>query len=1044
MGADLPPPAFLPPLSAPSQIVTGSADMISGRVADPAGDRVDAIHVYRDLNGNGVIDLGIDQLLQADTTPADGYAFDAGSLPSGRHVLYVAAMKDGAVAGSITTTLVAARWWSVSIGSLTDGESRLPTTGDLQADPTPIELAPGPGGGTWKDAVRSRVSGTLTTTNPGSQESHDYGFPEPGSDYTVPAPGSAFAIGTARELRAAFGPRHGIAVAADTRLIVLEDLVKFTSAVNDNDYDDQYFVVTLTPVLVDLDVDSDNTGILDRTPHEDDIEEATDANGAIVRPGVIVPVGPERVKMIAEVPAGMTATLEFAQGVDMVRVYAQATGGEPLLEKGDKLSTRVEGSGEPRTFWIEAFAPSASMADIAFTLTLNVGTGSGSAGSPPSDMIRATAVALDVDVDSDNVGGVQRSAAEDAIEDIADIDATPGLYLQVQDEDSDGDGLVNWADGFNGIGDELAVDDVSAGATFAPLWFRIPEAVYAPDATLEIIYSASDPSAAVMDPHYLSWDRPTDGHLRIWTKDAFLPRNRHAVQDGGDYVTPTSRTARSYTLAELGLQPGDNLLFLEAIRESTTTAQQAVTFRLTPRLAGKPAAFTIADTVRVTTARIEVLADNRDGTPAFPTFSLTATPMPNPNAGLSGLVPDITQAYTINVYDPRGPQTIHTTYVAGTPLPLVQSGTARYTTPQFLAVPEEDLPLIGADLPVEGLLDGPLHPSDVIGQAIVVPVSGTMVQIRYNGETTLGLIKKAAAEKAIALLKEVVLDVDAGLGDFKPGNENGKNVGGDQGPGLYDPKDAGAMGKEAEARIHRGFDAIAKDTTQPKARRDLASQFRKGIIVDATGIVKKVANDDGDAQLDLVFVRKGYEPVVGQRLDKNSVIVIEVRSSLDGSLTKSKLAAREALSVRRVAVANFNWRYKQAANGLFEVAEHNRLKGLVVFLERHGKRIVKVAPIVCGAGAFIVTNLDSRTYAKSEEIFDQMLDLGIESRHDQGKIIDFAGLVVELINTHFGDSLDVPAKLQARHLILGDDDGQALIEYWIEVSPGIEKSTFNR
>jgi hypothetical protein len=247
-----------------------------------------------------------------------------------------------------------------------------------------------------------------------------------------------------------------------------------------------------------------------------------------------------------------------------------------------------------------------------------------------TDTVHLWPVEVDLDVDSDNDGGVQRSAAEDAIEDIADIDATPGLYLQVQDEDSDGDGLVNWADGFNGIGDELAVDDVSANATFAPLWFRIPEAVYAPDATLEIIYSASDPSAAVMDPHYLSWDRPTDGHLRIWTKDAFLPRNRHAVQDGGDYVAPTSRTARSYTLAELGLQPGDNQLFLEAIRESTTTAQQAITFRLTPRLAGKPAAFTIADTVRVTTARIEVLADNRDGTPAFPMFSLTATPMPNP------------------------------------------------------------------------------------------------------------------------------------------------------------------------------------------------------------------------------------------------------------------------------------------------------------------------------------------------------------------------------------------------------------------------------
>jgi hypothetical protein len=72
-------------------------------VADPAGDRIEAIHVYRDLDGNGVLDPGSDGLLLADTTPADGYAFHAGSLPSGRHVLYVAAMKDGAVAGSITT-----------------------------------------------------------------------------------------------------------------------------------------------------------------------------------------------------------------------------------------------------------------------------------------------------------------------------------------------------------------------------------------------------------------------------------------------------------------------------------------------------------------------------------------------------------------------------------------------------------------------------------------------------------------------------------------------------------------------------------------------------------------------------------------------------------------------------------------------------------------------------------------------------------------------------------------------------------------------------
>jgi hypothetical protein len=238
-------------------MVTGSADTISGRVADPTGERFDAIHLYRDLNGNAVLDLGIDQLLQAqaDTTPGDEYAFDAGTLPRGRHVLHVAAMKAGAVVGSSTTTLAAARWWSVAIGSRIHGEARFGTTGDLVADPAPIELTPGPDGGNWKDAVGRRVTGTV-------QESYDYAFS---------APGGAYAIGTARGLSAAFGPRHGIPVPAGTKLIGLENLFKSTTSVSDDDYDDQYWIITMTPVAVDLDVDSDNSGDIDE--NDDPIEE---------------------------------------------------------------------------------------------------------------------------------------------------------------------------------------------------------------------------------------------------------------------------------------------------------------------------------------------------------------------------------------------------------------------------------------------------------------------------------------------------------------------------------------------------------------------------------------------------------------------------------------------------------------------------------------------------------------------------------------------------------------------------------------------------
>jgi hypothetical protein len=211
------------------------------------------------------------------------------------------------------------------------------------------------------------------------------------------------------------------------------------------------------------------------------------------------------------------------------------------------------------------------------------------------------------------------------------------------------------------------------------------------------------------------------------------------------------------------------------------------------------------------------------------------------------------------------------------------------------------------------------------------------------------------------------------------------------------------------------------------------------------GIVKKVANDDGDVQLDLVFVRKGYEPKVGLPLDKDSVIVVEVRSSLSGSLTKESLAAREALSARPVAVANFNWRYKQVADEVFEVVEHKRIKGLVVLLQKHGARIVKVAPIVFSAGAFAVTNLSSRTYAKSEEIIDDMLRLRLDlDRHDQDNLNEFAFLMRELIQNHFGDDLELPTLLQMRHLMSQDDIGRAVIDQWIEASKDMEYSTFNQ
>ena len=120
-------------------------------------------------------------------------------------------------------------------------------------------------------------------------------------------------------------------------------------------------------------------------------------------------------------------------------------------------------------------------------------------------------------------------------------------------------------------------------------------------------------------------------------------------------------------------------------------------------------------------------------------------------------------------------------------------------------------------------------------------------------------------------------------------------------------------------------------------------------------------------------------------------------------------------------------------------------QGLVVFLQRHGARIVKTAPVVFSAGAFAVTNLSSETYANSEEIIDKMLDLRLDlHRHDQDKLNECAFLLRELIQNHFGDDLELPTMLQVRHIMSQDDIGRAVIDQWIEASKNMEKSTFNR
>lgn len=395
--------------SAPSAIVTGSSESIQTGFVDPDGELADAINLYRDSNNDGVLDVVVDQLMYSDTSPIDGFDFDASVLASGTHRLFVTAIKNGAaVAGAFSSetqarfgatiaassviasnaiSVTAAEWWQVAITqSRAHGEALFNTTGDLTADPTPIRLTQGM---SWIDAVYSRVQGQVTTYNSWEGQYYSYAFPYR-LDIGVPSQtDGAFDVDTQRLLKA----EHlgfDLTLSSDTKMIVLEDLTR--AARNDYDYDDQYWLVAVTPYVVDLDVNSDNTAQLDRSKIEEEIEEDP------AKPGVIVPVGPDnRVPMVVEVTTGQEATLSLNSGAsDRVKVYSST--GQEVLSATKSAANMVDVQGgvvtvatTTWTLWVEATAPSASMADIAFTLTA-----SGS-GMSSTDIVRATAMALRID-----------------------------------------------------------------------------------------------------------------------------------------------------------------------------------------------------------------------------------------------------------------------------------------------------------------------------------------------------------------------------------------------------------------------------------------------------------------------------------------------------------------------------------------------------------------------------------------------------------------------------------------------------------------------
>jgi hypothetical protein len=266
-----------------------------------------------------------------------------------------------------------------------------------------------------------------------------------------------------------------------------------------------------------------------------------------------------------------------------------------------------------RMFYIEGIAPSAGVGGTQIKVEIDP-DGDGPADYELSDVVRVTVIGIDLDIDSDNNNGFHspdRSLVEDHYEDKTGDAARPGKFIMANDNDTDGDGIPDFAQVSDSNYPECT--NTVAGETFVPLVLQLPAPIDVATARLRFTYGASDPAGVQRSgeaPGYTYTAPP--GKLRIWTHPGYAARSRVAVTDGGDYVPKDVVLAP----ADLGFTDNGSItLYVEAIDASTALADVQIKVELDPDGDG-PADWVCLDAVRLTVLRLGLTVYGGDGATA--------------------------------------------------------------------------------------------------------------------------------------------------------------------------------------------------------------------------------------------------------------------------------------------------------------------------------------------------------------------------------------------------------------------------------------------
>lgn len=149
----------------------------------------------------------------------------------------------------------------------------------------------------------------------------------------------------------------------------------------------------------------------------------------------------------------------------------------------------------------------------------------------------------------------------------ADLNAyyklVPSTYLGVNNDDSDGDGIPDFADGYN-LSATNSADDLSTNDFFTAWPIQLSSNASPTQALISITYAASDPAGVTASTN--GYVVPTNGYFRLWTKQGFKARNKASVTNGGDYIP-----SGTYPATALGFNATNRIveLYIEPINPTT-------------------------------------------------------------------------------------------------------------------------------------------------------------------------------------------------------------------------------------------------------------------------------------------------------------------------------------------------------------------------------------------------------------------------------------------------------------------------------------------